>query len=983
MKKILFTLCVLVALLAQPVWAQVQVFNQASDMTLPTLNRYLAHSITMQGLMDVQKNANSSAAAQATYNQQLAMLANLNARFIGRAAGRWDEEYKLDADMLATQQMVADIHAAYRLKGITEMPIVQGSIFEIITGNIDQITVPGEIVAKFYPGQTASRKFNHLLTSYDSLWIRMNRPNGGVLGANPACPDDYPYNCPERYSWGGATWAVVPDMSKPETQMWFYFVATKLIDAGCEAIHFGQVEMMDRIDINHASWWKVLSMIRQYAASKNRGIVLCDAHTTGVYYDDPANPVPAAQRQLIFDFHSYPLRPQEDGSKPWNPRGGGAYIDNLGGGCGSYIYNVVKEGKPYLNWGTVDSLPYMVEFDNWGIKDNGGELSNYCAPWKWDEISWFGIQTNNYRNQWLKYAYYKVQCMDRRAHLEMPGLRGMTWSTSKPIYQASNGPVSAGNFNQETMIRDLWNGIYDKEWSYTDIMDNYTPGYVPDVLSNPVWVGSNLYYIGTDNYIRAFIKNGAYWDPISPTEIAGNNGQSIASQVKAVGELVATPDGQLLVYRGVDGELYAFDILGNQNYYYHKLASSQLQAPEKVKSDLICMDNNHFYYRSANDQIYAYVRCCGNQWTPTSPSWTANQWISVNNQAKSMGGLVVNPSHNRLYYTGQDGRLHGFIIDNSWSYRYFDLPQLGMELGNGQLVCASDDRLFFVDQLNSRVFGAQLNPASGAQPAQPSYGGTWGRISPSYEAQLEPAIGLSEQVKVKSDLTISPDGSLLAYIGVDNMLHGYRTTDATTTEYLDFAPIKDSFILPSKGLQLNSSTQLAYISIPKRYDCFGNPMGKLLPVDPDNPNPPCPWYTAAKMVIGELVTQPITCDKPIINFIQQPYSNPQARFTTTAVVTSPKVATTSTFEKFSFYPNPANAEVQIVLPASTLQINKAKVRLQDVFGQVVREVELSFNKSDNSLLATLSVQDLSTGMYLIVITDNIGKCYSEKLSIQH
>jgi len=37
----------------------------------------------------------------------------------------------------------------------------------------------------------------------------------------------------------------VPDVSRPETQLYFYFQAVSYIDAGAEAIHFGQVELLN------------------------------------------------------------------------------------------------------------------------------------------------------------------------------------------------------------------------------------------------------------------------------------------------------------------------------------------------------------------------------------------------------------------------------------------------------------------------------------------------------------------------------------------------------------------------------------------------------------------------------------------------------------------------------------------------------------------------------------------------------------------
>ena len=48
--------------------------------------------------------------------------------------------------------------------------------------------------------------------------------------------------------------ASVPDMSKPETQLWFYYRARRYLDCGIEAIHFGQVMIMDDADPGHRHW---------------------------------------------------------------------------------------------------------------------------------------------------------------------------------------------------------------------------------------------------------------------------------------------------------------------------------------------------------------------------------------------------------------------------------------------------------------------------------------------------------------------------------------------------------------------------------------------------------------------------------------------------------------------------------------------------------------------------------------------------------
>ena len=48
----------------------------------------------------------------------------------------------------------------------------------------------------------------------------------------------------------------VPDVSRDETKLWFYFLARSYLDAGCEAIHYGQVELMNGNDPN---WGRIVS----------------------------------------------------------------------------------------------------------------------------------------------------------------------------------------------------------------------------------------------------------------------------------------------------------------------------------------------------------------------------------------------------------------------------------------------------------------------------------------------------------------------------------------------------------------------------------------------------------------------------------------------------------------------------------------------------------------------------------------------------
>ena len=111
----------------------------------------------------------------------------------------------------------------------------------------------------------------------------------------------------QRRDWGRN--GSVPDVSRMETRLWFYYQAASYIDLGCEAIHFGQVEIMNRNDRELSNWSQVLSLVRAYAAKHaRRHMVLCDGHVPsgGLLKDG----------MLLLDFHSFPLRIMEVPDKP-------------------------------------------------------------------------------------------------------------------------------------------------------------------------------------------------------------------------------------------------------------------------------------------------------------------------------------------------------------------------------------------------------------------------------------------------------------------------------------------------------------------------------------------------------------------------------------------------------------------------------------------------------------------------------------------
>ena len=104
----------------------------------------------------------------------------------------------------------------------------------------------------------------------------------------------------------------VPDISKLETQLWFYYLAGSYMNLGCEAFHLGQVELIGMNDPDRMAWAGLLAKIREYAGKHaRRNWVLLDAHVPkGDMIKDGVS---------LIDFNSFPLRIKEIPEKPLNP----------------------------------------------------------------------------------------------------------------------------------------------------------------------------------------------------------------------------------------------------------------------------------------------------------------------------------------------------------------------------------------------------------------------------------------------------------------------------------------------------------------------------------------------------------------------------------------------------------------------------------------------------------------------------------------
>jgi hypothetical protein len=372
------------------------------------LESYLDKSITMAFFLTPERPEGKR--TYPYHEDDVRMVRNIGAKFIGRAIYRWGEESLLnDPDFWKKASMIIDT-----LHRTDPEIIFQGCLFEIITEDVNKVKIPSWVF-KDHQLPVDDRNF-----SYRSM---LNKDGKGV----------------DHWRKGSS----VPDISRLETQLWFYYLAASYINIGCEAFHLGQVELMGMNDPDRTAWAALLSDIRRYAAKHaRRHWVLLDAHVPkGDMIKDGVS---------LIDFNSFPLRIKAIPEKPYEGKLETGHLDAL--------FNKSKGCISPSGWKS-KSLPYLVELDNFGRSDkpNVADTTSHFI-WGWDEISWFSLQPEPYRNQWLIYAYHWIKKNDPNGHLEMPGCRMIscpneTFGSYRANLKSESCPVG---YSQEETIKDLW-----------------------------------------------------------------------------------------------------------------------------------------------------------------------------------------------------------------------------------------------------------------------------------------------------------------------------------------------------------------------------------------------------------------------------------------------------------------------------------------------------------------------------------------------
>jgi hypothetical protein len=374
------------------------------------LENYLSRSITM---MELDRSPG-------TLDDEIRMLQNVGAKFAGRTIYLWGNEARIaNPKFLAWGRDLAE-----RVHKNDRDVVLQAAVFEIVTESVGEVPVPDWVFQEFALSPQ-TRNFDY---------------------AKMLFPD-------KKYVDHWRRGSSVPDICQLETKMWFFFLAASYINAGIEAIHFGQLDLIGKNDPEYRNWEDLLRRVRGYAAKKaRRHYVIFDAHVP--------KGGPVVDGKLLLDFHSFPLRLKEVADSPQKAILAVGYSDSL--------YGRSKGGVAPSGW-KCEHLPYLVEFDNFGATRTPGQASQARGAsiftWGYDEITWLAQQPEADRNEWLRYAWNWLKENDPNGFLEMPGFRMLTNGPANPAegggrinfyFANTKSQACPLGFGQEETIKAIW-----------------------------------------------------------------------------------------------------------------------------------------------------------------------------------------------------------------------------------------------------------------------------------------------------------------------------------------------------------------------------------------------------------------------------------------------------------------------------------------------------------------------------------------------
>ncbi len=623
------------------------------------------------------------------------------------------------------------------------------------------------------------------------------------------------------------------DITKPEARMFIYYMCTRYIDCGCEAIHLNDLFSSCHDDYGNANLWQLTTAIRNYAAvNARRGLVLLDSHVSfetgsdspdslihsmyGWFYDDP-NLLPFRkddwERQLIFDFHtlgiyyvrneSVPLSTCFDPPLPRAQDGTSILPVKIEYGIG--LINNSKGGLNPQGWHCTHN-PAFLRLDYGYVDTRAGCMKSGFAvtspvyphplfdvgPYGYDNTSWFSHQIDWVRQDILIYFFYKIHCLDINSHFCMPGRLVVN-------ERGYAGQLYYLAFSETTTIKNIWLGLKSEthNWVYHNFSDEYVTPFYADVASDLVFVGTDaIYYIANDGYIHGCIYSASddVWFYINVSYAAETyppNRVPIASQSKAANSLVASPGGSVLLYIGTDGYIHQITIHSPWAYEYldfmkgsTTVSNSMVGQGIKAADSLIYPTAYSIYYISSQvagiplRTVHGFQKSSGT-WNTVSPTYSAiAHGAAVSAQKTPAGALTYDPNHTipRLFYRGNDGLLYYFDIASLVDY-YYNAANVNAQLIAQDLQIVGNLALYY----NRIYYVGRYKDGSMHIHCMIDTGAGWVTMSPSYSADYYNHQPIASQIQsdASGQIAVSPDGKNIAYFGIAQVCYYYNIDDVT------------------------------------------------------------------------------------------------------------------------------------------------------------------------------------------------------------
>ena len=364
-------------------------FTFDGNISREVLENYLSRSVTAAGLYESK-----------TLEDDLRAIREMGVKFLGRASGIWYMTMDDEEHFRLSKELADKVHAQ------DPEVILQSCVFEWITRRMETVEIPDYVFEAF-----GMEPEHRCFCLDDALFT--DESSGFTSRREDPAKD------------GG-----IPDLSRQEARLWFYYRATRYIDCGYEALHMGQVHLYTANDKGMAKTTELFGMIREYAKIHGRRHkILLDAHTHGVNI----------RGKLLFDYHAMPFT-----RMPLLEVPGEELV---------LVREGYSEGGENPNGWSAKTMPYLMEYDNWGglVVDDRENIPREELAWRdwwgYDQIAWFANQPEEGRNHFLEYTYKWTEINNPNAYFELP-FRRMIHNAEVSMKRADNGQIDAQDFYQ-------------------------------------------------------------------------------------------------------------------------------------------------------------------------------------------------------------------------------------------------------------------------------------------------------------------------------------------------------------------------------------------------------------------------------------------------------------------------------------------------------------------------------------------------------